>query len=341
MFSSFSLSLLFSISVEDLRSIRPMENEAEHYLIQAMEARDPLVPVEGTKGGDEYSSTAAVLSNILPEDLDALRVEEPTADGASVGSNGSNRGSIDNMGIGSQSSSSRSLFQPNKSTRQNKPTRGPSHMRHRRMETVRLPFCALFICRIVVDYQELTHKLKTHTNRSVRSWKVLRRRWMSFIFKIWILCSKRKISPTRCYRVHCKKTNWIQTSIGQPQTLFNKMRTFFLPDIELRQKSNSTRRLHKRQPSCRRSPRNRILDQLKQPPLDGSYSNMPSLFPECIQPVLATVSALPEVSPTTFPKCKMNRKELLTSKIPQTQLHRLKKKRKSLVLLVNSSIAPQ
>ena len=132
------LLLLSSISVEDLRNTRPMENEAEHYLIKALETRDPLVPAEGSKGGEE-SSSAAVLSNIAPEDLDAFRVE-PAVDNASVGSSsnrsGSNRGSNSNRGIGSHSSSRPSLVRRDKSS-----TRGPAPVRHRRTETVSALFC--------------------------------------------------------------------------------------------------------------------------------------------------------------------------------------------------------
>lgn len=123
-------SFPYSISVEDLRSTRPMENEAEHYLLKALETRDPVVPTEGSEGGED-GSPSAVLSNIPPEDLDALRVDPAAApaDAASQGS-GSQRGSNSKGGVDSNSLSRPSLV------RRGRSTRGSNPVRHRRTETV-------------------------------------------------------------------------------------------------------------------------------------------------------------------------------------------------------------
>ena len=56
------------ISIDDLQNTRPMENEAEAYLIKALETRD-------YQAERKMAESGSVLSNIPREDLDALRVE--------------------------------------------------------------------------------------------------------------------------------------------------------------------------------------------------------------------------------------------------------------------------
>ena len=114
------------ISLEDLRSARPLEAEAEQYLIRALEKRDPL----GSSRNLDMNSAAAVLSNIPQEDLDALR---PDPDNASVGSQSNRNVQRNNHGDDSEGSQRSTVLRRDKSTRSGG---GPPPVRHRRTETV-------------------------------------------------------------------------------------------------------------------------------------------------------------------------------------------------------------
>ena len=77
------------ISLEDLQNTRPMENEAESYIIRALETRD----VHGEK---KLVEVGPVLSNIPREDLDAL--DQPAEQEDSVPSAPNSRSSMQREG---------------------------------------------------------------------------------------------------------------------------------------------------------------------------------------------------------------------------------------------------
>lgn len=134
------------ISAEDLRSTRPMESEAEHYLLKALETRDPTNP---RKNSESSTTAPAVLSNITPEDMNALHVtgenaaSTDTADNASLGSTHSQRSSRSSSRRttprnATDDSNTTTISRPS-TLRRDKSTRsglGGAPMRHRRTETV-------------------------------------------------------------------------------------------------------------------------------------------------------------------------------------------------------------
>ena len=129
------------ISLEELRTTRPMEAEAEQYLIRALESREAL---EETKP----DSSSAVLSNIPQEDLEALMQNPPDPDQNSVESHGN----IQRIGEQGSNSSRTSMLRREKSTRLGV----ASPVRHRRTQTVSLSRKFCFDARIDLKFTRLT-----------------------------------------------------------------------------------------------------------------------------------------------------------------------------------------
>lgn len=124
------------ISLDDLRNTRPMEAEADRYLIEALEKRESFV------GNADSEPSAAVLSNIPKEDLEALRPDPENNSTGSPGtrSNQSHKGggTINRNSTGDESAGSRRSTRQLFRDRSTRAEGGAPPARHRRTETVRV-----------------------------------------------------------------------------------------------------------------------------------------------------------------------------------------------------------